>query len=162
MSWGCPPPLSPIPKTNTPNTNLTLPRRVLVLARVDMFVINTNPYSKIFFPQCSLNFFYLALRVSKIIVLVTSLSLFNVHRSWMFTARCESFKVLVLANPGCIHKDCPVDGRFGHGRFGLGRFALGCFGPGCFSHRRFSQAIFKGGRFGQIQIFRRFHQIMNH
>ena len=31
-----------------------------------------------------------------------------------------------------------VDGRFGHGRFGLGRFG---------------QAIFKGGRFGQIYIF---------
>ena len=44
-----------------------------------------------------------------------------------------------------------VDGRFGHGRFGLGRFGLGRFG-----HGRFGQAIFKGGRFGQIYIFRRF------
>ena len=39
-----------------------------------------------------------------------------------------------------------VDGRFGLGRFGLGRFG----------HGRFGQAIFKGGRFGQIYIFRRF------
>ena len=43
-----------------------------------------------------------------------------------------------------------VDGRFGHGRFGLGRFGLR------FGHGHFGQAIFKGGRFGQIYIFRRF------
>ena len=38
-----------------------------------------------------------------------------------------------------------VDGRLCHGRFGLGHFSLGCSG-----HGGFGQAIFKGGRFGEI------------
>ena len=60
----------------------------------------------------------------------------------------EQHKYSTFFVPLLLHT---VDGRFGHGRFGLG-----CFGLGRFGHGRFGQAIFKGGRFGQIYIFRRF------
>ena len=57
-----------------------------------------------------------------------------------------SLYIAIFMNDLAIEIKNLVDGHFGHGRFGLGRFGLG----------RFSQAIFKGGRFGQIYIFRRF------